>query len=196
VPKLFVAVGLPVAAAAELAVIQPPRIAGVRLAALGQMHLTLHFLGPANAGRTAAALRAVEAPAFPLEIEGIGQFPSAGGAVTLWAGVRESAGLLRLHAAVAAALAAEGFQPEVRRYSPHITLARLAPGVPAGVVAEFLDRHRAFAPPLFPAAGFGLYSSTFAGDAPVYRRERSFPLLVPDGGGRVRQAPDADRPRE
>jgi 2'-5' RNA ligase len=176
-PRLFVAVGLPAAAAAELAVIQPPRVAGVRLAEPGQMHLTLHFLGPANVERTAAALRAVEAPAFPLEVEGVGQFPSAGGVVTLWAGVRQSAALLGLHAAVAAALAIEGFQPEDRRYKPHITLARCEQGVPASVVAEFLDRYRAFALPGHPITEFGLYSTAFVGDAPVYRREHSFPLL-------------------
>jgi 2'-5' RNA ligase len=90
--------------------------------------------------------------------------------------VRASAALLRLHAAVAAALAAEGFQPEARPYTPHITLARCEPGVPAGVAAEFLDRHRAFALPPFPTTEFGLYSSARAGDAPVYRREQSFPL--------------------
>ena len=182
-PRLFVAVGVPAAAAAELAIIQPPRVAGVRLAEPGQMHLTLHFLGPANLERTAAALAAVEAPAFPLEVEGVGQFPSSGGAVTLWAGVCASAALLRLHAAGAAALAAEGFQPEARPYTPHITLARCEPGVPADVVAEFLDRHRAFALPGFPVTEFGLYSSARVGDAPVYRRERSFPLLAPSRGG-------------
>jgi 2'-5' RNA ligase len=187
VPRLFVAVGLPAAAAAELAVIQPPRVAGVRLAEPGQMHLTLHYLGPASVQRTAAALRAVEAPAFPLEIEGVGQFPSAGGTVTLWAGVRESAELLGLHAAVAAALAAEGFRPEARRYTPHVTLARCEPGVPAGVVAEFLDRHRAFALPGAPATEFGLYSTARVGDAPVYRHQRSFRLLGP--GRRVPHLP-------
>ncbi len=181
-PRLFVAVGVSLAAAAELAVIQPPRVAGVRLAEPGQMHLTLHFLGPADVERTAEALRAVEATAFPLEIEGVGRFPSAGGAVTLWAGVRASAALLRLHAAIAAALTAEGFQPEARPYSPHITLTRCEPRVPAALVAEFLDRHRAFALPGFPVTEFGLYSSASAAGAPVYRRERSFPLLAPGAG--------------
>jgi 2'-5' RNA ligase len=175
-PRLFVALGLPAAAAAELAVIQLPRVAGVRLAEPGQMHLTLHYLGEANVERMAAALRAVAAPAFPLEIEGVGQFPSAGGALTLWAGLRASVALLGLHAAVADALAAEGFQPEARRYTPHITLARCEPGVPADVVAEFLDRRRAFALPGLPVTEFGLYSSARVGDAPVYRCERSFPL--------------------
>jgi 2'-5' RNA ligase len=65
-PKLFVAVDLPPDVTAELALLQPPRTAGVRLARPGQMHLTLHYLGKAGVERTAAALAAVEAPAFPL----------------------------------------------------------------------------------------------------------------------------------
>src|SRR5262245_12658988 len=107
-PKLFVAVDLPAAVTAELALLQPPRTAGVRLVKPDQMHLTLHYIGKAGARRMAAALQAVAVPALPLAFEGVGHFPSAGGAVTLWAGVQESAELLGLHAAVAAALAGEG----------------------------------------------------------------------------------------
>jgi 2'-5' RNA ligase len=140
------------------------------------MHLTLHFLGEADAGRTVAALRAVSLPAFSLDLAGVGQFPSAGGAVTLWAGVRESPELLGLHAAVAAALAGEGFRPEVRRYAPHVTLARCEAGVAAGVAEGFLARHAGFARPGLPVAGFGLYSSEFVGGVPIYRCVRSFPL--------------------
>src|SRR5207249_3348772 len=129
---------LPADATAELALIQPPRTTGVRLAKPGQMHLTLHYIGKAGVERMAAALEAVEFPAFSLTFEGVGQFPSAGGAVTLWAGVTGSTELFRLHAAVEAALAGEGFQPETRPYSPHVTLARCGPEVPARVVDEFL----------------------------------------------------------
>src|SRR5213592_4555613 len=110
-PKLFVAVDLPDSVTAELAAIQPPPGPDIRLVAPGQMHLTLHYLGEADVERTAAALRAVSASAFPLVIEGVGQFRSVDGAVTLWAGVQRTNELLGLHTAVAAALANEGFQP-------------------------------------------------------------------------------------
>jgi 2'-5' RNA ligase len=177
-PRLFVAVDLPATTAAELARLQPPRAPGVRLAEPGQMHLTLHYLGEAEVEPTAAALRAVAVPAFRLGFEGVGQFPSAGGAVTLYAGVRASPELLGLHAAVAAALGGEGFCPEARPYTPHVTLARCEPGAAVGLVEEFLARHARFALFGVPVAGFGLYASTFVGEAPVYRRERSFPLQV------------------
>jgi 2'-5' RNA ligase len=175
-PRLFVAVDLPAAAATKLVTLQPSPSAGIRLVTPGQMHLTLHYLGDADIERMAAALRTVAVPAFSLVFEGVGQFPSAGGATTLWAGIRESAELLRLHAAVATALAGEGYQSESRRYMPHVTLARCGPEVPTSQVDEFLARHAAFSMSAGPVAGFGLYSSTFAGDAPLYRCERSFRL--------------------
>ncbi len=175
-PKLFLAVELPAAATAELVRIQPPPTSGVRLVEQGQMHLTLHYIGEADVERLAAALSAVAAPPFSVAFEGVGQFPSADGAVTLWAGVRATPKLLDLHAHCAAALAGAGFMPEGRRYTPHVTLARCEAQVRAGYVDEFLNPHGAFSLPDVPIAGFGLYSSRFVGDTPAYQRERSFVL--------------------
>ena len=185
--RLFVALDLPACATAELAAMQPPPVRGVRLEKVRQMHVTLHFLGKANVERTAAALAVVAAPAFALTIEGVGQFPSADGAVILWARVRESRELLGLHAAIAAALAGEGFQPEARPYTPHVTLARCGPQVAVGLVGEFLTRGAPLSLPDVPVTAFGLYSSTSVGGASVYRRERSFPLLASRSGGRTQQ---------
>jgi RNA 2',3'-cyclic 3'-phosphodiesterase len=117
-PKLFVALELPAAATAELVQIQPARAAGVRLARPGQMHLTLHYIGKAPVGRMAAALQGVAVPALPVTVEGVGQFRSADGAATLWAGVQGAAELLELHRAVADALAVEGFRPEAPPVQP------------------------------------------------------------------------------
>jgi 2'-5' RNA ligase len=175
-PKLFVAVGLPAPVATELTRIQPPPTIGVRRTELNQLHLTLHFLGEANVGRIAAALEAVSVLGFALAFTGVGQFCSADGAVTLSAGVQESAGLLRLHTAIATALAGEGFRPEVRQYNPHVTLARCQPGAEPAVVADFLTRNAGFSLPAVEVAAFGLYSSVFIDESPVYRLERSFAL--------------------
>ncbi len=175
-PKLFVAIDLPAAATEALAAIQPTPTAGVRLVERDQMHLTLHYLGEADRGRMADALRGVAVPPFALTLEGVGQFAAVGGEVTLWAGVRESQELRRLHAAVAAALGREGFRPEARDYVPHVTLARCAPPTPAEVAVDFLARHAAFAMAGVAVTGFGLFCSTFLGEAPAYWREAAFPL--------------------
>ncbi|MFC5475699.1 RNA 2',3'-cyclic phosphodiesterase [Paraherbaspirillum soli] len=177
-PRLFIAVDLPAAATAELARIEPLPMPGMRLIAQDQMHLTLHYLGEADVERMGAALQAVALPAFSLTLERVGRFAAAGGAVTLWVGVRDNPQLLRLHAEVAGALAGEGFLPEKRRYSPHITLARCKPVVPASVVSLFLEQHAAFLLPDLPVVGFGLYSSSLIDGVRVYLRERAFRLLA------------------
>jgi 2'-5' RNA ligase len=186
-PRLFVAVDLPAAVRVALARIQPHPSPGIRLVEPGQMHLTLHYIGDVDqerAARMAEALTAVSAPRFSLAFEKIGQLPSAAGATTLVAAVRESRELRELHAAVAGALAAEGFRPEARPYTPHVSLARCEPQVPAGVVSEFLARHRGVTLPEVAVTSFGLYSSVLVADVPLYRRERAFPLQAAvDGDG-------------
>lgn len=173
-PKLFVAVALPTPATDALTRLQPPPETGIRLAAADQMHLTLNFIGEADADRVIDALQDVRFPVFTLTLGGVGQFPSAGGDVTLWAGVRDAGKLSELHQAVAAALTLKGFSTEARPYHPHVALARCEPSVSGTVVETFLSMHAGFRLSPVPVAGFWLYSSSFVGNAPVYHRQRRF----------------------
>ncbi len=138
------------------------------------MHLTLHFLGEAEIPRISGAIQQVLFSRFEVTLAGVGQFPSAGGSVTLWAGVRESASLQQLHDAVADALGATGFKKEARPYNPHITLARGEAGFSSAVVAEFLSKHASFELPWVRVSGFSLYSSVSVDGVPSYRREGTF----------------------
>ena len=174
-PRLFVAVDLPATAIAELIRIQPRPVEGMRLVDPAQMHLTLHFLGEADLELTKSSLRTISVPTFSLTLEGVGQFPSAGGGSILWAGVRENPTLLRLHADVGLALAGQGFQPEARPYTPHMTLARSKQKV-GEEVTTFLARHSSFFLPDQPISTLGLYSSTIIDDVPVYCCEQSIPV--------------------
>jgi 2'-5' RNA ligase len=177
-PKLFVAIDIPAHATATLVRLQPPAAPGIRLSEPDQIHLTLHFLGEANIERTSAALSAVNAPAFNQTFAGVGQFPSAGGSTTLWAGGPAAPGLLHLRAAISTALAGHGFRQEARPYHPHLTLARCEPGFPASGIEEFLRIHSQFSLSAVPIIAFGLFSSTLIADLPVYCCERRFPLQI------------------
>src|SRR5262245_52970975 len=139
--SLFVAVDLPPALTNSLVALQPPQSRWVRLTRPDQMHLTLHYIGAGEIERFAAVLAEVRAPAFSVEVEGVGQFRSADGAATLWAGLRESADLRQLHALVGTALSRAGFRPESRPYIPHITLARCDAALTAEEVQGFLARN-------------------------------------------------------
>ena len=175
--KLFVAVELATATTAELLRLQPPPMPGIRLVEQDQMHLTLHFLGEASTQAVSAKLQQLIQAPFTLEFDGVGQFPSAGGDVTLWAGVRKSEALLRLHRSIGEVLATIGFKIEARPYSPHVTLARLGPGVPENAVTDFLARHAVSTLAPSPASRFGLFSSESSSGVPSYRCEQWFPLM-------------------
>lgn len=174
--KVFLAIEVPTANAAELIRIQPAPTLGMRLVGSAQMHVTLHFLGELDSSPLVEELQKVSTPAFEIHLEGVGLFRSTSGTTTLWAGVRRSPELLSLHSTLADALRRQGIPPEERPYSPHVTLARCEPDVPEYVVTEFLARHRSFVLPAVPVVRFGLYSSTSVDGIPHYECMRSFPL--------------------
>jgi len=94
-------------------------------------HLTLYFFGelaPARVSEVERALRqAVSGIApFELTLSEIGCFPNTHKPNVLWLGAHEPSGALqRLHKAVSAQLARIGFAPEVRAFTPPLTLARV-----------------------------------------------------------------------
>jgi len=95
------------------------------------IHLTLKFLGDVPAARIAAISQAVETACrsfepFTCELSGLGCFPNPRRPRVLWVGVHEPSGTLKgLHKAVERELAAIGFAPENRPFSPHLTLGRV-----------------------------------------------------------------------
>lgn len=185
-PRLFVAIDLPLALTAALQRLQPQTRPGLRLIPAEQMHLTLHFIGQAALAATADALQTVKARAFNLRLSGLGQFRARAG-VTLWAGVEPNAALQELHDAVALALAAGASdagdtfvqldaRPDRPPYLPHITLARCKPGLPMQVVTRFLDQAGALSLREFTVSDFALYSSITGYAGPQYCCEQRFEL--------------------
>jgi 2'-5' RNA ligase len=131
--RTFVAVRLPddvrgrlAAVAAELR----PRAPGLAWVRAENLHLTVRFLGavgPATLERVQEAMgvAATAVTRFPVEVEGLGGFPSGRPPRVVWAGVTKgAAGLMELYALLDAALVARGVPGESRAFHPHVTLAR------------------------------------------------------------------------
>lgn len=97
-----------------------------------EAHLTLRFIGDVASDRMDAVrevLRDVALRHRPFEIRvgRLGVFPESGPSGVLWAGIEEGAErLAELARDLEEGLVRHGFAPETRRYTPHITLARLA----------------------------------------------------------------------
>ena len=103
-------------------------IEGARWVDEENLHLTLRFVGEVErpaANDLAAALGRIAWPRFSLQIEGVGHFKRRGQATALWARVPASDPLEGLRQKIEAACEAAGLGRETRRFTPHVTLARL-----------------------------------------------------------------------
>ena len=95
------------------------------------LHITLQFLGNVPVDQVNSVVSALNrsvagTESFTLELKGAGVFPSAQRPKVLWVGVSGAADALsRLQQRVQRELAALNFEPEKRRFSPHLTLARV-----------------------------------------------------------------------
>lgn len=111
------------------------------------LHLTLAFLGEVARARLGPFVeelaRALAGAAAPeLRLVATGAFPSFARARVLWAGIEERGAPGRLaacRAAVLAGLARAGFEGELERFTPHVTVAR--PRGRARVPEAFAELH-------------------------------------------------------
>ncbi len=93
------------------------------------LHLTLAFIGEyPEAEPVLDALRAVRFRPFALTLEGIGRFGDL-----WWAGLRDSPALNAVARRARRALAENGIPFDRKRFSPHITLLRMASRDAAGI---------------------------------------------------------------
>jgi RNA 2',3'-cyclic 3'-phosphodiesterase len=177
--RLFVALDLPEAIRDALLAVQGG-VPGARWSRAEQMHLTLRFIGEVaeNVARDIDdALATIRAPSFSLELSGVGEFGGKNPRA-LWAGVKSSEPLLHLQRKVETALQRIGLDPESRKYSPHITLARLK-AAPREKVVQFLTHASLFAAGPFPVDQFVLFSSHTSQSGAIYNPERVYRLTPP-----------------
>lgn len=98
------------------------------------IHLTLKFLGEVGqreVGEVSRLLREVvpRVAPFVMEVTGLGCFPSLRRPRVIWVGIEESTGRLStLQSQLEAGFKRLGFEPEGRRFHPHLTLGRLRRG--------------------------------------------------------------------
>lgn len=179
-PRLFVAIDLPSVARNALA----GACKGVQVAKWvkpEQLHLTLRFIGDADdktAERIRTALAAIHAPPLELRVARVGTFPPPQRPPKiLWAGVATEPALLELQRQVDLAVNQLGFKPESRKWSPHITLARMPftgrkrtarDASPWPEVTAWLQSNAKLCTPPFEVRAFHLYQSELERAGPTH----------------------------
>jgi 2'-5' RNA ligase len=177
--RLFVGIELPPGVTDRLHGLRGG-VPGARWVAAENIHLTLRFIGDVDDPVFADvddALCRVTGPAFDLEITGVGEFSRGRRPVMIWAGIASNPALAELQRRIDAALVKSGFPPEGRRFTPHVTLARVKDGARARV-REFVAHNGLLRLPPFPVTHFTLYSSHLGRREASYKAEAAYPLTM------------------
>ena len=142
------------------------------------LHLTLRFIGEVEEPLVAdivAALQSITAETFPLTLDGVGHFKTGRRIRSLWAGVAPSDALLNLQDRIDAALRRAGVAPDGRRFTPHITLARLKGGTPERI-GSWIESNAAFWAEPFTIEHFTLFESYLTHTGSIYTPVEAFGL--------------------
>ncbi|HEY9078528.1 RNA 2',3'-cyclic phosphodiesterase [Magnetovibrio sp.] len=159
--RLFVGIALPESHRHKLASIQNG-IKDARWVDTHNLHMTLRFIGDVDesvAEDIAAALDAVRAEPFALTLKNIGTFGRP--PHSLWIGAEDSplGALAHLQSVVESIVVRTGQDPEGRKFSPHVTLARFKKTIGVGRLGAYVEAHAGLALPAFDVTGFTLFES-------------------------------------
>jgi 2'-5' RNA ligase len=171
--RLFVGIALPPELKLRLS-LMAAGVPGAKWVDPGNYHLTLRFIGDVDEGQAAdidAALARIRAPRFDVTLATVGHF----GLRMLWVGIERNAALHHLHEKVESALNRLGFESEERRYTPHVTLARLK-GVSESRLQEYVSAHALFRAAPFAVDHFSLIASYLTKSAAIYEDQADYPL--------------------
>lgn len=143
----------------------------------GNFHVTLRFIGEVDEGLASdldERLQGIRAERFDLGLAGVGHF--GGKPHMLWVGVERNPALMSLRDKVEQAAVRAGLEPDQRRYTPHVTLARIKVPPPPGKLQAFLSEHALFRAPPFPVAQFSLIASYLTKSGAIYEEQADYRL--------------------
>jgi 2'-5' RNA ligase len=177
-PRLFTALEIPADIGQSLALLRGG-LPGARWVEPENYHLTLRFIGDVDdvvAHEIVSLLGRVRRGAFELRLDGLftfgGRKPRA-----VVATVAPAQPVMELQAEHERLMQRMGFEPEGRKYIPHVTLARLR-DTSSRKVADYLAMRAAFRSPVFFVARFVLFSSRASTGGGPYVVEAAYPLAA------------------
>jgi 2'-5' RNA ligase len=173
-PRLFTALEIPRNAAMSLSLLRGG-LPGARWIDVENYHITLRFIGDVD-GRTAdelvERLDRIDRPEFQIRLDGIGSFGSKK-PHSVWAGVTPTPDMFALQGEIERICQRIGLPSDPRKFTPHVTLARLKSSRVDDVV-HYLSGRGNFQTSLFTASRFVLLSSRESvGGVPILRKRYS-----------------------
>ncbi len=177
--RLFTAISLPDQIRSQLHGMGRS-LPGARPVPEEQIHLTLRFIGEVEGSifkDIRENLHSVQTPPFQTAIQGVGHFPPRGKPRVVWAGVQPAEPLISLKRKIDTCLISCGLAPDNRKFSPHVTLARLN-NPPMQRLTSFLAGNAFLGFEEFAVNSFQLYSSKLSNKGAIHTLEEEYPLTT------------------
>ncbi|MGH6727547.1 MAG: RNA 2',3'-cyclic phosphodiesterase [Pseudolabrys sp.] len=175
-PRLFTGLEIPAEVGQALGMLRGG-LPGARWIDPENYHLTLRFIGDVDdmtATEVASLLGRVKRDAFDLYLEGLTSFGGRKPRAVV-ASVVQAQALLEVRSEHERLMQRIGLEPEGRKYTPHVTLARLRDSS-SSAVAEYLSAHGYFRTAAFRVSRFVLFSSRASFGGGPYVVEAGYPL--------------------
>jgi 2'-5' RNA ligase len=177
-PRIFTGLEIPAEVAQSIAMLRGG-LPGARWIDPENYHLTLRFIGDvddATAHEVASLLGRVRRPALELRFETLSSFGGRRPRAVIVA-LAQTPALMELQAEHERLMQRIGLEPEGRKFTPHVTLARLR-DVSSRDVAEYLSTRALIRPPPFKVSRFVLFSSRASVGGGPYVVEAAYPLAA------------------
>lgn len=175
--RLFTAVPIPIPICQQLHAMGRS-LPGARAVPEEQIHVTLRFIGEVEGTvfkDIKENLSSINASPFNLAVQGVGHFPPRGKPRVIWAGLQPTEPLVKLKRRIDTCLIECGLAPDNRKFSPHITLARLNKP-PMDRITRFLAGNAFLKFEEFEVNHFHLYSSKLTNKGAAHTLEAEYPL--------------------
>lgn len=150
----------------------------IRWVPIHNIHLTIKFLGniPSNElDKLNNLLFEISntIPSFKISLFGSGTFPSYQRPRVIWIGLKSPPALEEFQRQLEERTSSQGFQAEKRKFSPHITIGRVAKNAPKMEITEIGRRLENFKIGLIGTdclSQVHIYQSDLKPDGPVYKK--------------------------
>lgn len=175
-PRLFTGIEIPADIADRLRGLRGG-LPGARWVDPENFHITLRFVGDIDVARAhdiADLLARIRRRAFTLAVDGLGTFGSSKPR-QVWARIPATPELMALQSENEQLIQRAGLSPEKRKFTPHVTLARLR-DTNNRSLAEYLES-RSFLSTPFEVTRFVLFSSQPSRGGGPYIVEQAYPLI-------------------
>jgi len=177
-PRIFTGLELPTDVVQSLATLRGG-LPGARWIDPENYHLTLRFIGDVDdtlAREVASLLGKVSRPPLELRFDGLSSFGGRRPRAVV-ATLAQTPALMELQAEHERLMQRVGLEPEGRKFTPHVTLARLRDSS-SRQVADYLATRPFLQAPSFRVSRFVLFSSRASVGGGPYVVEAAYPLAA------------------